>query len=332
MSEHFEKSALIKVRSTSDGLHLDESILWFDSHSNGQLSFLSSSLYPEKISVPQVITTEETAKILESFRRRPNTLICQYNRPFSIGVLKMELLPSGCVLGGASLFVETEMGKLLYAPQLQIHRNPTVRQMQLKKAKTLILGAFHPQPGVPLPNRKREKESLLQQILSCTAQGEWPTIICNATGTAQEITKLLTDANIGVVVSPTIAKINRIYEAYGSKLGLYSVYSSKRVKNRVAIFPLATANQVRFPSVPDGPIILVKESTVEHDLDSINRLIGSYIISSQSDGPEIREIVTAVQPKEVYFFGPYTRAYVKEFEGMAPVVRALYTNDQPTLF
>ncbi len=332
MSENIDKPPSIRVRSTNDGLHLDESILWFDSHANGQLSFLSSALHPEKITVPQVITTEETAKILESLRRRPNALICQYNRPFSIGVLKMELLPSGCVLGGASLHVETASGKLLYAPQLQIHKIPTVRQMQLKRAKTLILGAYQPLPAAPLPNRKKEKESLFQQVLQCVTDGIWPTIACATIGTAQELTKLLIDGGIPVVVSPGIAKINRIYEAYGSKLGPYSVYSAKRGKNRVAIFPLPPFNQVRIPSAPDGPQILVKESPLNHDLEGTDRVIGTYIISAQCDGPEIREIVTAVQPKEIYFFGPYTKAYVDEFSEIVPVVKALYTNDQPTLF
>jgi Cft2 family RNA processing exonuclease len=332
MSELNDKSTQIRVKSTSDGLHLDESILWFDSHSSGQLSFLSSALFTDKVSVPQVITTEETAKILEAFKRRPNALICQYNRPFSIGTLKMELLPSGSVIGGASLFVETDGGKLLYAPQLQIHKIPTVRQMQLKKARTLVLGAFHPDPASQLPNRKREKEMLLQVASQAIGQGDSATIMCNPVGTAQELTKFLVDAGIQVAVVPSIARINRLYEAYGSKLGAYSVQSSKHAKNRVTIMPFSQTNSLKFPRVPDGPLILVRETISEHALAELPRVIGNFVISTQSDGPEIKEVVTAVQPREIFFFGPYTRAYVDEFTGLAPTVRALYINDQPTLF
>src|SRR4051812_41501371 len=130
------KQSSIVVKQTDDGLHLADSILWFDSQLSGDLSFLSSASSNYLPKVPQVIATEETIKILEACRKKPNALVCQYNRPFSIGRLKMELLPSGCVLGGASLYVETGNGRLLYAPQLQPNRIPTVRQMQLKRAST----------------------------------------------------------------------------------------------------------------------------------------------------------------------------------------------------
>src|SRR5689334_3572085 len=127
------KTGAISIRQTEDGLHLSGSILWFDSQNSGELSFLSSASSSLQARVPQVIATEETVRILESQKRRPNALVCQYNRPFSVGRLKMELLPSGSILGGASLHVETDEGRLLYAPHLQLHRIPTVRQMQLKK-------------------------------------------------------------------------------------------------------------------------------------------------------------------------------------------------------
>ena len=144
------RGGTIPIRSTDDGIHLSNSILWFDSRANGQLSFVSSAQCPSKVQVPQIITTEETLKILAAQKNEPqthNALVCQYNRPFSIGRLRMELLPSGGILGGASLYVETEQGRLLYAPYLQTQKSGTVRQMQLKKAHTLILNAYHPDPN-----------------------------------------------------------------------------------------------------------------------------------------------------------------------------------------
>lgn len=88
---------------------------------------------PVKTQGPQVIATEETLKVYEAFHKRPNSLVCQYNRPFSIGRLKMELLPSGVVLGGASLYVEKDNTRFLYAPVVQTQKIDAVRQMQLKK-------------------------------------------------------------------------------------------------------------------------------------------------------------------------------------------------------
>ncbi len=333
------KPGTFPVRQTDDGLHLANSILWLDSNDSGDLSFLSSasSLQPSpQPKVPQVIATEETIKILETYRSKPNALVCQYNRPFSIGRLKMELLPSGCVLGGASLYVETDKGRLLYAPQLQTQRIPTVRQMQLKKAQTLIIGANHPDPASAMPNRKREKERLIEAVHAYVKKGLYPAIICDPVATAQELTKMICDEGLPLAVHDTIFKINNVYETYGSKLGEYTRFSKKYTRQKVTLFPLPRqrTQKLRAASLPaDAPILLV-EATGEPTPGSatFTNATERFYIGSTCDGPEFREIVALVSPKELYIFGPYAKRYVEEFKGLCPVVKPLFVNDQPTLF
>lgn len=324
----------IQVRQTDDGLHLANSILWFDAQTSGDLSFLSSATASLQPKVPQVIATEETIKILEVYKRKPNALICQYNRPFSIGVLKMELLPSGCVLGGASLYVETDKGRLLYAPQLQPHRIPTVRQMQLKRANTLVVGVSHPDPQTAMPNRKKEKERLLETVQALAKRGEWPVVLCEPVATAQELTLLFTDAGLPVAVHDSIFKVNNVYEAYGSKLGTYTRHS-KHTHNKVVIFPLPKGKGLPLRSpLPDGPVVYVEPTTEETTPapGAFRQVSDRFHIGSTCDGPEIKEIIAAVQPKELYIFGPYAKRYVEGLEGICPSVKPLFVNDQPTLF
>lgn len=328
------RAASIQVRQTDDGLHLANSILWFDSEVSGDLSFLSSATTNFHPKVPQVIATEETIKILEASRKKPNALICQYNRPFSIGRLKMELLPSGCVLGGASLYVETDKGRLLYAPQLQPHRIPTVRQMQLKRANTLVLGVSHPDPHVAMPNRKREKEHLLEAVQKLVKNGEFPVVLCEPVATAQELTQLFCEHELPVAVHDSIFKVNNVYEAYGSKLGAYSRYS-KHTRQKIVIFPLVRGRpQALRAPLPDGPVIYVEGAMNESTPPpgAFRPVHQRFHIASTCDGPEIKEIVAAVAPKELYIFGPYAKRYVDEFAGLVPTIKPLFINDQPTLF
>ncbi len=327
------KSTSIVVKQTDDGLHLANSILWLDSRVSGDLSFLSSAATSTELPrVPQVIATEETVKILEAVRRRPNALICQYNRPFSIGRLKMELLPSGCVLGGASLYVETDQGRLLYAPQLQSHRIPTVRQMQLKRASTLILGVANPDPSATSPNRKKEKERLVETVQKWVAKGLYPTIVCEPVAIAQEITKLLTEHKISLAVHETIFKVNKVYETFGSMLGDYSKYSRRHTRGKVVLMPKAKKPGATLlaTDAAKGPILFVDAfaEALPKSLTEAER----FVISPSCDGAEIREIVQMVSPKELYIFGPYAKRYVDDLHGACPVIKPLFANDQPTLF
>ena len=323
----------MQVRQTDDGLHLANSILWFDSQSGGELSFLSSAITAQQPKVPQVIATEETIKILEAYRRRPNALVCQYNRSFSIGRLKMELLPSGCVLGGASLYLETDKGRLLYAPQLQTHRIPTVRQMQLKKAHTLILGTPHPDPSLPLPNRRKEKDRLLETTHQHIANGQFPVILCEPISTAQELTKMFTDEGISVATHETIFKVNKVYESFGSKLGEYTRLSRRQTKQKVILLPLPGRRTfLNIAGFGDAPVLSVEPSVEPFLHEGSAKVKGRFTISPSCDGPEVKEIVSLVAPKELYIFGPYAKRYVEGLQGSVPFIRPLFVNDQPTLF
>jgi Cft2 family RNA processing exonuclease len=328
------KSTSINVKQTDDGLHLTDTILWFDSQKTGELSFLSSASKAFKTSPQQVIATEETVKILEAIRRKPSALICQYNRPFSIGRLKMELLPSGCILGGASLFVETDDGSLLYAPHLQTHRIPTVRQMQLKKANTLILGPSHPDPNANPGSRKKEKERLVERVSKLVGWKEPPVVLCDPIGQAQELTQLFSEAGLPVAVHESIFRINRAYEAFGANIGDYTRYS-KYTRQKISLMPMPKGPMAaRQGSHPEGPLIVV-ESTfdeVKAQIISPKAPIERFFLSNQSDASELKDIIDSVSPKELYVFGPYAKRYVVEWEGLCPSIKPLFPNDQPTLF
>ena len=164
----------LKISSTEDGLFLDDFILSFDSCRSKHISFLSSALNPFLDISARIFATEETLRILEVFNRKPNALVCQYNRAFSVGKLRIELLPSGGILGGASLFVETEGTSLLYAPLLRSKGFLSLRSMQLKSANFLILNALHPVNISAKVKRKNEIERLLIRIEKDIQSGNWP--------------------------------------------------------------------------------------------------------------------------------------------------------------
>ncbi|MFW7378339.1 MAG: hypothetical protein ACOH5I_06000 [Oligoflexus sp.] len=327
----------IQLVSTEDGIHLVGSILWLDSKHTGDLSFLSNATSTYGRLDSRIIATEETIKILETQRQKPQSLVCQYNHPFAIGRLKIELIPSGTGLGGASLWVETNKKRILYAPHIQPQKIEVNRQMQLRPADTLILGAKIPYPHDKVPSRKKEKERLVQSLAKYLQKGgELPLILCEPTMMAQEITKLLTDHELPVAVHSHIFKIHKIYESYGSSLGKYHLYSGSDAKNRerIAIFPkmLKGRFQLRKP-LPDRPIITIDESPNLISFAGIFRsVVDRFTIPTHCDPRELKEQIQQVKPEEIHIFGPYAKEYVEHLKNLAPKVQALYPSHLPTLF
>ncbi len=322
-----------KFYSTDDGIQILGSILWLDAKAKAGISFFSSAASIDQKPTGQIITTEETSKVLETLKRRPNALVCQYNRPFSIGRLKMELLPSGTMIGGASIYIENEKERILYAPHVQIQKIHTNRHIQLKKASTLLLGAYHPDPNLPPPNRKKEKERLLEFVSSEIKKGSWPTILCDPFTIAQEITHLFSENDISVSVHPVISRIHKIYETYGIKLGNFNTYSPRAKRQKVVILPKPR----RLKSMPSNlisnhPLIVIESFVPSLNEEEIYKDIAhNFKLNMASDGKELKEVIQSVDPKELCIFGPFAKKYAEEFKSICPKVEPLYLNNQPTL-
>lgn len=322
-----------KINLTADGLHLNDTILWFDSQHTGDLSFISEANTGSGRLNPKIIATEVTIKMLEANRVRPKALVCQYNRPFSVGKLKMELLPSGSILGGAALHVEIDRNTdLLYAPRVLSQRNNTVRQLQLKQAKILILSANHPDPTAVLPNRRREKERLLQTTKQYLKESQFPVILCQSMPTAQEITALLTEAGIPICVHANIFRVNRIYEQFGSQLGPYTLYRPKKKRSKTLIIP-ARKNGRKAATIPEGPLLYIEDAKhPSFEPEAFRAIAERFYINSTSDIKELKDVIHQVNPETVYFFGPYAKRYVEALSGFGPKVLPLYPNGQTALF
>ncbi|MBI2603253.1 MAG: hypothetical protein HYW48_09370 [Deltaproteobacteria bacterium] len=325
---------MVEIRSTDDGLLLNGSILCLDSYHSKHISFLSSALYPFQNIDASIITTEETQRILQTFRRRPKALICQYNRPFSLGKLHLELLPSGGVLGGASLYVETGDSNFIYAPMLQTRMVPGLPSIQLKPAKIMVMNAPYPPDMLEAGRREAEVSRFLERIKKDYRSGKRLTVLCHPVSTAQEITQIVADEGIPVVVHPSIYQVNKIYEACGVKLGPYSRFGRRSNEEAVIILPHSRYLRVLPKMLRGGRVVYMVQNHLETRLPRYyTNIEDKFFFSQKASFIDIqRAIRDDVKPKVILVFGPYTKQIVDSLDSRQFPVRPLFQNNQPVLF
>ncbi len=331
MFESIEKRTNSQLSSHNEGLILNASILSFDAAKENNLCFLSSPPKKATSSLKRIIATEETLRILGKKSLFTSALVCQYNRPFSIGNLKLELFPSGHCLGGALLYLEYQQGSMLYAPRLLLDKVSYLRNLQLREANTLVLKADQPLIGHQVPSRHKEKERLIARVLSLQAEGLYPQIFCKSLALAQEITLALSKEKVSVVAHPQIYRLNKIHETFGTAFVRYSMLSkARRSHDKVILMPLellGTSNTLHH-----RPVLLVEDYK-----DSLPRLFSSknyesFFIREYSFGHELESVIKAVKPKTLYFFGGYANEYKKYFSHAAKTVDQIFSPDKPPLF
>ncbi len=324
-----ENSSRAILSANSRGLLLKESILCLDSGKDNHLSFLSSVPEKRDPALKKLITTEETLHIIGGKKAHANSLICQYNRPFSLGNLKMELFPSGHCLGGALLHLEYQKGSLLYAPRLLVDKVSHLRKLQLKEADTLILRADLPILKKPHPSRAREKERLLNKMELLAKERIYPILFCKNLAIAQELTLLLSKENYEVLVHPSIYRLNKIHEHFGTVFGKYQALRSlKKIKDKVIILPSSLVDRLGHYQSLNRPIFLIKDHKESFSLSFLKKDNETFFIPQYSFGFDLENVIKSVKPHALYFFGDYASEYCKIFAPLAKIVEPIFQGER----
>ena len=162
---------------TSDGIHLNNTILWFHSKTYGKLSFLPSfDLWSPDIQ-SRILTSAETKSILTRGKSHKNWLEGQYNRPFSIGNLEFELIPAYDGFGGAHLKITHDHQSLLFLADL---RESLEKTTPLAITGDIDCLAFPADIPLTPANQKIKLETYQAQLKELfTAALERPVFICD---------------------------------------------------------------------------------------------------------------------------------------------------------
>ena len=298
-----------KLYLTDDGLQFDGSILWLDSKKNGNLSFLSSAMSVRERHESQVIVSEESYQLLKLYNPALKALVCQYNRPFSIGRYDLELLPAGSVLGGASLLIDTGYEKILYAPILSDSKNPLTRALQSKPIDYLVLRVDHCDSIRSLvAKRKEEQARLVHSVESCLAQGRIPVVLTPLLHTASEVCSLLSKKGLRVLAHKHIANVNKIYETCGHPVGNYKVLNpSKEEAPAVFVVPPSFRSKKIFLSTKEHQFFFVNDK-LDSSYDHTN--CDTFNIPLPQIGTNVLKIVKDLKPKKTFLLGPYAKKFV----------------------
>ena len=203
------------------GVHVEGSVLWMDASRGREMCFVSHSGLPGIRNHAKILCTDRTARLATRLRkggRRLNALVCPYGRPFSLGPLRMELLPSGYALGAAQLRVEIAGSSILYTGDLSLQAVPGVEAAATPSADVLVLDASAARPGTTLPPHREVVGRLMAFVEATLAVGEAPMLLCDPVGTAQQVLPLLQERGIPVAAHPSICSANDIHVEFGVPL------------------------------------------------------------------------------------------------------------------
>ncbi|MGZ3407774.1 MAG: hypothetical protein ACXVAN_15090, partial [Polyangia bacterium] len=182
----------------SDGVRIGDTNIWCDARRcpAEATAFVSHARAPRLRGGAEcrVVTTERTRvrrAVEVTPRGTAGMLVTPFGRPFALGRLRLELLPSGHVPGAAQLYVELDGRRVAYCGPLNPAPGRFAEAPQVRAAEALCLDAPLLACARKLPPRAEAEAQLLAAVERARDDGVTPVVLAPPLGGAQEVVALL---------------------------------------------------------------------------------------------------------------------------------------------
>jgi putative mRNA 3-end processing factor len=153
--------------------------------------------------------------------------IIAYDEPFTIGKVKITLVPAGHMLGSAQVLMEYEGIKYLYTGDYKLQPDDTCEPLEWVKTDVLITESTFANPEIthpdPVDEIKKLNDIKINILLGAYGLGKSQRLISMINQYAPQKK---------ILVHHKIAPINAVYEKMGFPPGKYEHYSRKLMKNQ----------------------------------------------------------------------------------------------------
>ena len=219
------------VSFNKDGLYCKYGDFYIDPIQPVAKAVISHAHADHAISGNSIVYATEATIAFMKLRYGKNTAkifnIIPYNSSFTIGNVKITLLPAGHMLGSAQVLMEYQGIKYLYTGDYKLQTDATCESIEWVKTDVLITESTFADPAIlhPDPVTEIEKINVIKSNILLGAYG---------LGKSQRLINLINKyaPQKKVLVHFRIIPINAIYEKMGFPIGKYQVYNRKLMKNQ----------------------------------------------------------------------------------------------------
>lgn len=285
-----------------NGIHLKGTELWFDSKKKVGLSFISNANIDKFTPPEKILATPETIKFLEKKIKKPVVLACPYYRPFALGNLQVELVPSGTMLGSSQIMVDKGDKTLLYSGNINLKRLPTTEPAYTKHCDVLVMKCPFGLPEYKFPSFDKSISELMKFVNEALSSDLTPMLVVEPLGKAQDIIKSLDGKGFKLSLEKTIYKSTKVYEDLGVRFGEYDLFKPSDTEGGVVIVPPREVEAGDIKQIEKRRTLLLTECTDEEKPGIKSQLKVDEVITlcNHADFNDLIKFVDLVDPEKVY--------------------------------
>ncbi|MEO7095060.1 MAG: hypothetical protein ABI175_17505 [Polyangiales bacterium] len=161
-----------------DGVHLTGTPIWCDARRRRDICFVSSSDRLARAGHGQLIGTPLTLALLGA--KGEGDLAVPVRQRFTLGTLRLELIPSGRGLGAAALFVDLGGRGTMYAGGVRTARGGAGDPAEVRACEALVVHAVFGEPHHVFPKLVDVIEQTVEWATAELAADRRPVLFCDS--------------------------------------------------------------------------------------------------------------------------------------------------------
>ena len=283
-----------------DGIHIKGSDLWLDAKKKTDFCFISHAHADHAVKHDAILSTRETARFFAHRYGQAKFHTLEYNSVNRIRGAKIQLFPSGHILGGAQILVEIGGVRIVYTGDFKLRKSWTAKKAEVKRCDVLIMESTFGRPQYLFPGPKEIQARMVRFVEEARANREQPVFLAYSLGKAQEAMTILSHWGYKLSVHSSIYDICKIYEEFGVRFGDYRLLDEGHFQDRVLIIPPQAKRSSVLQSIRRRKTAMLTGWAV--DPGPLKHLAGCPCIplSDHADFSELLEYVEKAKPQKVY--------------------------------
>ncbi len=298
------------------GIHLLGTDLWFDSKKKAKFSFISNANTGRFAPPEKVISTPETIKLIEGKIKKSVVLACPYYRPFTLGNMQVELIPSGYMPGSAQIAVSSGDETIIYTGDINLRQSSTAVPAHVKRCQILIMKCTYGAPKYVFPPAEQVIGALTEFIDSSLSSGSVPVILAEPVGKAQEIIVILSEKGYKLSIHKSIYKAVKIYEEFGIKFSNYELFKPKKVEGKVVVIPPHKGESKSIDRIKNKRVAVIIETAADEQ-SSVKKVFNAdeaFPLSNHAGFDELLRYVELVRPEKVYLIHGHPTEFARTLQ------------------
>ena len=284
----------------SKGIHIKGIDIWLDAERVVDFSFISHAHIDHVARHKKILATPQTARLYENRLGKAQAKILLYHQPYRLKGAKIELFPSGHVLGAAQILIQKGGVRLVYTGDFKLRRSLTSEKAEIKECDILIMESTFGLPRYIFPPRKEVEKQVCDFVEDAVYHKQVPVIFAYTLGKAQEAMKLLGNKGFKLSVHGSICKLASVYEEFGVKFRNYMPYNIDSLKDRVLIAPPWAKKTRMIQSIPRKKTALLTGWAIDGKAKNWYGVDKLFPLSDHADYSELMEYVKKANPAKIY--------------------------------